>query len=72
LLGNFYSSGSGNLSEREKLKICDILNCRLTGNMFFESAAFAVDDVLLPAEPDFRSDGGRKFWVYQLGKPLPA
>jgi hypothetical protein len=73
ILGNFYSSENGDLSLKEKLRICEILNVRLSDNMFFEPTSFAVADAFLPQRPDFvNEDNGRKFWVYPPGKPLPA
>ena len=71
MLGNFYSNEHGELSLKEKRVICGILECRLTGNMFFEATSYAVGDAFLPARPDYE-DSGRKFWVYPPGKPLPA
>jgi hypothetical protein len=61
ILGNFYSSESGDLSNDEKRAICRILKHSLKGDMFFEVTSYAASDAFLPPSPDITSEDGRKF-----------
>ena len=70
--GRFYASGGGPISSVDKIEICHRLGIWLTPDTLFEPAFKSVDESVLPEEPDFVGENGRKFWVYRMDQQLPV